>query len=226
MKGVFNIIWFAVVMLLLTLSMMGIPLVLLYCLLVFVGAEQRRAKSLDKLQQTLMKDEQILFWCSQQRPFAFWSRRQQLAITSSRVIAISRGLFGGFNMLDLQWKDVHDAQMSVNVLSNWCGTNLGFTFTNYRADFAGMENDTAVQIYKYAQAQEQAWEEKHRIRAMEENRAAAGGVLINTSHHGIGHADNTNLVEELEKVKKLLDSGAINDAEFQEIKAKLLSKSF
>lgn len=226
MKGVFNIVWFAVVMLFLTLTMVGIPLVMLYCLLVFVGAEKRRQQSLDKLQKTLMKDEQILFWCSQQRPFAFWSRRLQLAITHSRVIAISRGLFGGFHMLDLQWKDVHDAQMSVNVLSNWCGTNLGFTFNNYHSDFAGMENDSAVQIYKYAQAQEQAWEEKHRIRTMEENRAAAGGVLFSTSVAGFGHADSANLVSELEKIKKLLDNGAINDVEYQEIKAKLLSKTY
>jgi hypothetical protein len=89
-----------------------------------------------------------------------------------------------------------------------------------------MENDSAVQIYKYAQAQEQAWEEKHRIRTMEENRAAAGGVLFSTSLDGFGHKDSANLVSELEKIKKLLDNGAINDVEYQEIKAKLLSKTY
>jgi hypothetical protein len=35
-----------------------------------------------------------------------------------------------------------------------------------------------------------------------------------------------SITEELEKAKKLLDSGAINDAEFQEVKSRILSKNF
>lgn len=227
MRGIFNILWFAFVLLLFVASKVGIPIAVIYCLLVFVGDEHRRNKALEKLQQTLMKDEKILFWVSQRRPFAFWSRRRQLAITPSRVIAIRRGIFGGFEMLDQQWKDVHDAQLSVNVLSGLCGANLSFVFVNKRASFAGMEHETAVQIYKYAQEQEQAWEEKHRIRSMEENRAEAGGFSFGYSGFGVGGGQaDQSLVSELEKIKRLLDSGAINDAEYQEIKAKLLSKMY
>jgi hypothetical protein len=37
---------------------------------------------------------------------------------------------------------------------------------------------------------------------------------------------SSTVTEEIEKATRLLDSGAINDAEFQEIKAKILSNSF
>ena len=71
---------------------------------------------------------------------------------------------------------------------------------------------------------------------MEEKRAAAGGIMIgqNTSPSvstGMGSQENQNttpkidLADELLKLKKLLDEGIISDAEFQEMKSKLLAKS-
>ena len=143
---------------------------------------------------------------------------------------ISRGLLGGFTMQDFQWKDLHDAKISENVLSNLCGSNLTFNAINQAISVPGVENVAATSIYKKAQAEEQAWEEKRRIRGLEEKRAAAGGVIVNSGSPQSGFestAKGTNSVtEEIEKAKKLLDSGAINDTEFQEIKSKILSKSF
>ena len=177
-----------------------------------------------------MQGESLVSQGMQQRPFAFFSRRKLVGITNSRIIMISRGLLGGFTMQDFQWKDLHDAKISENVLSNLCGSNLTFNAMNTAIAVSGVANAAATAIYKKAQAEEQAWEEKRRIRGLEEKRAAAGGVVVNSgpahsSYQSSGNGSNS-VTEEIEKAKKLLDTGAINDAEFQEIKSKILSKNF
>lgn len=229
MAGVFNIllmVFLAIISLPFTLGLV-IPI---YWLAVFFGAPQRIAKAEKKLEDTLMQGETLVSQGMQQRPFAFFSRRKLVGITNSRIIMISRGLLGGFKMQDFQWKDLHDAKISENVLSNFCGSNLAFNAMNQDISVPGVENAAATSIYKKAQAEEQAWEEKRRIRGLEEKRAAAGGVIVNSgqAHSGYETAGkgSISITEEIEKAKKLQDDGAINDAEFQEIKSKILSKNF
>ena len=229
MAGVFNIFLMAF------LAILSIPftfglVIPVYWFAVFFGAPQRIAKAEKKLDDTLMQDETLVSQGMQQRPFAFFSRRKLVGITNSRIIMISRGLLGGFTMQDFQWKDLQDAKISENVLSNLCGSNLAFNAMNQAISVLGVENAAATSIYKKAQAEEQAWEEKRRIRGLEEKRAAAGGVIINSvpvnSNNETSSKSNLSAGEEIEKANKLLESGAINDAEFQEIKAKILSKHF
>lgn len=229
MAGVFNIF------LMVFLAILSIPFtfglaIAIYWVSVFFGAPKRIAKAEKKLEDTLMQGEALVSQGMQQRPFAFFSRRKLVGITNSRIIMISRGLLGGFTMQDFQWKDLQDAKISENVLSNLCGSNLAFNAMNQAISVLGVENAAATSIYKKAQAEEQAWEEKRRIRGLEEKRAAAGGVIINSapvnSNNETSSKSNLSVGEEIEKAKKLLESGAINDAEFQEIKAKILSKHF
>jgi len=230
MVGVFNIFFIVILTIGCLVSFFGIPLIVIYWFAVFFGATKRIAKAEKKLEDTLMQGESLVTQGIQQRPFAFFSRRKLVGITNSRIIIISRGLLGGFTMQDLQWKDLHDAQISENVLSNLCGSNLSFNTINQVISVPGIENSAATSIYQKAQAEEQAWEEKRRIRSLEEMRAAAGGVIVNpgSAQSGYGSSGNvsSSVTEEIEKAKKLLDSGAINDAEFQEIKSKILSKNF
>lgn len=202
----------------------------IYCFAVFFGAEKRIVKAEKKLVDTLMQGESLVAQGMQKRPFALFSRRKLVGVTNSRIIMISRGLLGGFTMEDFQWKDLHDAKISENVLPNLCGSNISFSAINQSISVPGVENSAAMSIYKKAQAEEQAWEEKRRIRSLEERRAASGGMIVNTGQVNSGYESggkgSTSVTEEIEKAKKLLDSGAINDAEFQEIKSKILSRNF
>lgn len=229
MVGIFNIIF------LVLLALFSLPFTLglwipIYLFAVFFGGHQRIKKAQEKLENTLMQGESLVMQGIQKRPFALQTRRKLVGITNSRVILISRGLFGGFTMKDFQWKDLHDAKISENVLPNLCGSNLSFSAINQSISVPGVENTAAMSIYKKAQAEEQAWEEKRRIRSLEERRAASGGVIVNTgqanSDYVSGGKGSTSITEEIEKAKRLFDSGAINDVEFQEIKSKILSKSF
>lgn len=209
-----------------------LALVLLYWAVVIRGVEARKAIAREKLNSTLMTNEQKLGEAIQFRLCALWARRLVVAATGSRVILISRPLLGGFTMKDYQWKDLHDANISENMLPKLFGSRLSFAIrrdgvgeTEDRLVIDGIEGRLASQIYATAQEQEQAWEEKRRVRTMEEARATSGGITLGGYPAGSGAAAaNETALDALERAKKLLDSGVISDVEFNEIKSKILSR--
>lgn len=249
LRGITNIVGTAIVWLLFSLLTVGIGLILavVWSLLVFLGAEKRHGDALEKLDRTLMPGETLRACAVQLRPFALWSRRKALGITDSRVLVVSRGLLGGFTMRDIQWKDLQDAELNENVLPEICGSSLSFLYNkrdlgsvSRRPQDAtagggmptlfvgGVPSEEARIIYSHAQSEEQAWEEKRRIRAIEETRAAAGGVYLNTAPNvesPTAKKDDDSLVGQLTKLKTLLDSGVISDTEFQEMKAKIIARA-
>lgn len=232
MKGIGNIFGFSLFWMVAALLTAGIALIPLGILLflTFAGAETRADKASKIISTTLMADETIVTQGIQHRVFALFSRRATLAITNSRIIIVRRGLFGGFKMSDIQWKDLKDARMEQNVLDSICGSNLSFQHFNVGAGWMnvdGIDSDVAATIYSRAQSEEQQWEEKRRVRAMEEVRAAAGGVTVHTGQaHGAATPPAGNrMLAEITEAKKLLDAGVISDAEFQEMKSKILAAS-
>jgi hypothetical protein len=135
-------------------------------------------------------------------------------------------------MKDYQWKDLYDADLSENVLPKFFGSRLSFAIrrdgkgaTEDRLVIDGIEGRLASQIYSTAQEQEQAWEEKRRVRTMEEARATSGGITLGglPSAPGAGNTGGSTL-DDLERAKKLLDAEVISDAEFNEMKSKILSR--
>ncbi|MGE0157793.1 MAG: SHOCT domain-containing protein [Gemmatimonadales bacterium] len=204
---------------------------LIYWALVIRGLESRRQKALDKLSSTLMTNEQTLGDAIQLRSCALLSRRLVVAATSSRVILIARPLLGGFTMRDYQWKDLQDATLSENLLPNLFGSRLSFTIRRDGQDEIegvvvadGIETRVAARLYTAAQDQEQAWEEKRRVRSMEEARASSGGISLGGYGGNGGGGASVSTLDELERAKKLLDTGVISDVEFNEIKSKILSR--
>lgn len=160
------------------------------------------------------------------RVHALFSRRELIAITSSRLIQIRRSILGGFNMKDYQWKDLKDVQLSENTIPGLSGSKLVFLSNAGGRPIVidGVPTAVATEIYSFAQGKEQEWEEKNRIRDLEERRAASGATVVsmgNTDNNRSSNGDG--IFEKLQKAKALFDSGAISDAEYQELKSKLLS---
>lgn len=229
MGGVIKIFQFIFIWGAIALSTLGIGLILfpLYYWLVFIGGEARVQKAQDKLQSTLMKDEVVIASGLQQRLFGLFTRRMLVAMTNSRLIEIRRSQLGGFDMKDYQWKDLRDARMSENIIPNFFGAKLELVVRSGNASITidGLPCAVASTIYSHAQAQEQEWEEKNRIRDLEEKRAMSGASVVNVGGQGAPKADEGDLFASLEKAKKLFDIGAISDAEYQELKAKIISKA-
>lgn len=227
MKGISNLLLFVlgwVVFIALTLGL-GLLLAPLYYVLVFAGSDKRAARAGEKLQSTLMKGETVLASGLQLRLYALFSRRLLVAITNSRLILVNRSLLGGFSMQDYQWKDLADTQLAENILPGLCGSRVSFAAAGGKPAMLidGLPGDIASTLYSHAQSQEQQWEEKNRVRGLEEKRAASGGAILNVGAGGHGGSVQSTF-DELEKAKQLLDNGTISDAEYQEIKAKILSR--
>lgn len=228
MGGLVNLGVFALVSVFAVVSLWGILPLALLLFLTYYGSQARAEKASDQLSSTLMNDEFVEAEAIQHRVFALWKRRAVIGITSSRILVVQRGIFGGFKMVDIQWKDLVNATLEQNVLPTLCGSNLRFKHMNGQAALVGVggvDSEIASVIYSKSQAQEQAWEEKRRVRRMEEVRAAAGGVVVHTGNSpsgALGPAGN-RMLDEITQAKALLDAGTVSDAEFNEIKAKILA---
>ena len=200
--------------------------------MVFKGGDKRAEKAYSKFKDTLMKDEVIIQQGIDTRPFALLSRRQVFGVTNSRVILMVRRILGGYTMKDFQWKDLKDAEVYENIWPGVCGSTLSFKSNQQKnGEPLNIEvfpsSKIASEAYKHSQMEEQAWEEKRRIREMEEKRAQAGGIMIGgTSSQSPtpSSAPEIDITDQLIKLKKLLDEGVLSDVEFQEMKSKLLSK--
>ena len=181
-----------------------------YWLFVLRGGEARKAKTVEKLMSTLMTNEQKIGDAMQLRLCALTSRRVLVAATSSRVILIKRPMLGGFSMEDYQWKDLHDATLAENVLPNLFGSRLVFSIRRDGQEQVegtivadGLDARIAARLYTAAQDQEQAWEEKRRVRTMEE---AGAKELFEAPHAVTDRAlRNTEFVRGLRKTQVARD---------------------
>ena len=188
-------------------------------------------KALDHLNSVLVTGETIEAWAIQRRLFALTGRRILIAATSGRFIKIKRGLLGGFDMADFRWQDLGDAKIKVGIfgadifMKVFGSADLALSKdSNQMLILPGFRKEQAEKIYRLAQAQDQSWREKRRIRELEEMRAKSGGVTIGTSavNQPAGNASE-DAATKLQQAKQMLDNKLITDSEFESIKARIIS---
>lgn len=215
MKGLSNIFWCVVLWgaaLFFTLGFAIFPLGF-WAFMVFQGADQRAEQCREKLKTLLIKNEAVIADAMQTRAQALFNRRQYVATTNTRIVYLRRGVLGGFHMLDYQWKDLVDVMMQENTLPSVNGSRLTFKMTDGMAFYMdGLAPEPTLILYRQCQAQEQVWEEKRRIRAVDEDRGIYGKQEVD------------EIAGKLKKIKELLETGAINDVEFEELKAKIIAR--
>ena len=78
-------------------------------------------------------------------------------------------------------------------------------------------------MYRICQDQDQAWREKRRVRELEELRARSGGIQVSPGPAALGAAGERDAVRRLKEAKEMLDARLITDAEYEAIKAKIIS---
>lgn len=192
------------------------------------------AKALDHITAMLIAGETLEAWAIQRRLFALTRRRTLIAATSGRFIAISRGLFGGFDPVDIRWQDLKEAKIRVGIFSAtitlavYHSSDLTLASSGGQVlTFTGLRKPQAQDICRICQTHEQAWREKRRIRELEELRAKSGGVQIS---HGNGPTQSpgagttaTDSAQRLLQAKQMLDAKLISDAEYEGIKARIIN---
>jgi hypothetical protein len=190
--------------------------------------------ALQYLNSVLTADEKLEAWAIQRRIFALKHRRLALGATSGRFLAVSRPLFGGYDLSDVRWQDLKEISIHVGIfgatlrLTAFTSPDLASSSAQTRSlIFEGLRKDQAQALYRICQAHDQAWREKRRIRDLEEMRARAGGIQIGTPTSGpsaaLTAAADGDATTRLRQAKSMLDSGLISDAEFEAIKAKIIS---
>jgi hypothetical protein len=193
--------------------------------------DQHLSKALEHLNSVLVSGETLEAWAIQRRLFALTSRRILIAVTSGRFIKIKRGLLGGFEMTDFRWQDLYDAKIKVGIfgadifMKIYSSADLAIS-KDSAADLIlqGFRKEQAEQIYRFAQAQDQSWREKRRIRELEELRAKSGGLTIGNST-GIQQSGNASedAATKLQQAKQMLENKLITDSEYESIKARIIS---
>jgi Bacterial PH domain len=195
--------------------------------------EQGLEKPLEHLRSVLIQSETLEAWAIQRRIFALSHRRLLLAATSGRLILLTRKLLGGFDVSDIRWQDLEEVTLRVGVFGADLAVRAGRAtdlasqgaLGSHRVEFQGLRKDQAQAVYRICQAQDQAWREKRRIRELEELRARSGGIQV-TSGQGAGGPSGpgqSDAVRRLQEAKQMLDARLITDAEYEAIKARIVS---
>lgn len=187
-------------------------------------------KPLEYLKSVLIPTETLEAWAIQRRIFALSHRRVLIAATSGRLIRITRKLIGGFDVSDIRWQDLEEVTLRVGVLGADLmiragrATDLASQGTqgSQRLEFEGLRKEQAQAVYRICQAQDQAWREKRRVRELEELRARSGGIQVSSAPSG-SPAGQSDAVRRLQEAKQMLDGKLITDAEYEAIKAKIVS---
>jgi len=202
------------------------------------GSDRGVYDSLEALRSLLIEGEKIEACAVQRRVFALKHRRLMVAATTGRLIIVQRGLFGGFTPIDLRWQDLRDATLNVGVfgatlrVAAYRSSDLATTEgPPSNVVIPGLRKLEAQEVYRACQSRAQAWREKRRIRELEELRAKAGGIQIGAAR-GMASAGASSAPEEgdtspmvrLQRAKEMLQNGLLNDAEFEQIKAKILAE--
>lgn len=185
-------------------------------------------RALDTLRSLLTAGESLEAWAMQRRLFALTHRRACIAATSGRFISLSRRLFGGYDSADIRWQDLKETRIRAGMLSaeltlvaqNSSDLNIG-SEVNRIWTFEGLCKDQAQAIYRICQQHDQVWREKRRIRELEELRAKSGGVQFTAP--GSVSGGESDPARRLRQAREMLDANLISDAEFESIKAKIVS---
>ena len=194
------------------------------------AAEPGLERVMAQLRSVLIPGEVLEAYALQHRLFALTHRRVLLAATSGRLIVLTRQLLGGFRVTTIRWQDLEEVTLHVGMLSADLSLRAGkatdlaslATQGSQRVDFRGLRKEQAQAVYRICQTQDQAWREKRRVRELEELRARSGGIQV-SSGPTAARAAGDDAVRRLQEAKQLLDARLITDAEYEAIKAKIVS---
>ena len=134
-------------------------------------------------------------------------------------------------MTDFRWQDLGDAKIKVGIFGvDIFMTVFGSTDLAIAKDstqvliLQGFRKEQGQQIYRLAQAQDQSWREKRRIRELEELRAKSGGLNFG-NNSGIQQTGNASedAALKLQQAKQMLENKLITDSEYESIKARIIS---
>jgi hypothetical protein len=192
-------------------------------------SETTVAKLYERVCEILTQNETIEYIAVQAKPIAI--APDCVVITNRRFIVFHQRMLGQMDFDDYLWMNLHNAQMKEGVLYG----EIHFRASDGRVvSMDYLPKAQARRIYRIAQEREEAAIEVRRNRWMEEQRAGATNIMVNAPASPqpvvtpqvpitaeIVSPDDP--VAKLKKLKLMLDQGLIEQAEYDAVKAKILS---
>lgn len=194
----------------------------------FITEDQDRdqvARVYEKLKQLLTSGEQVLY-IAVQKPITFDPTPEIVALTNRRFMHYRQNMLGRAQFTDYIWRDLKEAKLEENVMRA--------TLTLYAANGETLVVDNLVKeqarrLYSICQEMEENVREELRLRAMEEKRAAAGGIILQGGHGtmeamGTSAAPLDEPVQALSKLKQLMEAGLVTAEEYEAKKKEILAR--
>ena len=196
-----------------------------------VDEDDGARRALVHLSSVLTANETLEAWAIQRRLFGLTHRRQVVAATSGRFLALRRGIFGGFTLTDIRWQDLKEVKIEVGIIGA-CLTLAAFASPDLASAstqtttfvYDGLRKDQAEALYRIAQGHDQAWREKRRVRDLEEMRARAGGIQVGNLAASVPDGTSQDATQRLKHAKEMLDARLISDSEYEALKAKIINQ--
>ena len=179
-------------------------------------------KVVKKAKELMTRGEEIEYIGVQKKPLVTIAPDAVL-LTNKRFMIVRPKLMG-MTFEDHVWREVSNVHMSEQMLT---ATITCVVIGGKKLEIDSIPKNQARKIYAYAQEVEERMHEERRARDMEEKRAAAGGVVIQSpmgypAQAAAPVADDPMAV--LGKLKKMLEAGLIEASEFESKKAEILSR--
>ena len=175
------------------------------------------AKVLERLQPLLTSGERVIY-IAVQKPVTIDLSPDVVVLTNRRFIHYHPSLFGRADFKDYIWRDLKSANLTENVFRST------LTLTAVNGDTVTVNDlvkEQARRLYAIAQEQEENVREEMRIRAMEEKRAEAGGIVLQGATPQSAVDDP---MQALAKLKQLADAGLITADEYEAKKKEILAR--
>lgn len=169
------------------------------------------AKLLGRVQELCTASEEIRYIAVQKKPVLTLSP-DALVATTRRLIMLKTGLLGKAELIDFIWRDVYDVNIKENVFS---ATVSLMTVHRTRHSMDSIPKKQARALYRIAQEIEERTHEERRVRRMEEDRARAGGIHVNSPAPGSTGRSSDSPADALRALKQIHADGLITDSEYE-----------
>ncbi len=165
-------------------------------------------------QKLFTEGEKSLGIAVQQKPFLN-ILPNSVIVTNKRVIVHSPRMFKTI-FKDFLWRDL----IKVHLVDRFFGSQLIFQFKKGNLATPFLPKNQAKKVYAIAQAREEEWVEKRRLRRIEEERARSGANHIVVGGNESG--EKVGIKERLLELELLREEGLVTQDEYQNKKMEIL----
>lgn len=188
-------------------------------------------KIIEKVNDLLTNGESVEYIAVQNKP-AINISPDSIVLTNKRILFFRSKSFGLVtDFKDYLWKDVAESHISEAIL----GSTFTMTaITGFIETIDYIPKSQARKLYQYAQGKEEEMIEYRRQKELEEKRATAGGITVNTQNEKPEEPQKPQKVkpevtaedpmETLMKLKAFLDNDLISLEDYETKKKEILER--